>query len=106
MRALAASLLVDTCTLAYRAAQAWATTLPLGLDLIRVRRTFDTAALAAAFPFDSPQLPAADPIRAAHPEGCSTAATSPTENDLITTSPEFLASVENPDENFPMVEVA
>ncbi|MGO4615681.1 PrgI family mobile element protein [Nocardia sp. 2YAB30] len=69
VRALAASLLVDTCTLAYRAAQGWATTLPLGLDLIRVRRTFDTTALAAAFPFDSPQLPVADPVRAARPEG-------------------------------------
>ncbi|MBH0777678.1 PrgI family protein [Nocardia bovistercoris] len=69
VRALAASLLIDTCTLAYRAAHAWATTLPLGLDLIRVRRTFDTAALAAAFPFDSPQLPAVDPVRATSPEG-------------------------------------
>ncbi|WP_063813433.1 PrgI family protein [Nocardia anaemiae] len=69
VRALAASLLVDTCTLAYRAAQAWATTLPLGLDLIRVRRTFDTTALAAAFPFDSPQLPVTDPIQAARPQG-------------------------------------
>ncbi|WP_433524076.1 PrgI family mobile element protein [Nocardia pseudovaccinii] len=69
VRALAASLLVDTCTLAYRAAQAWATTLPLGLDVIRVRRSFDTTALAAAFPFDSPQLPVADPVRAARPEG-------------------------------------
>lgn len=69
VRALAASLLVDTCTLAYRAAQAWVTTLPLGLDLIRVWRTFDTAALAAAFPFDSPQLPAADPAQAERPQG-------------------------------------
>ncbi|MET7773158.1 PrgI family mobile element protein [Nocardia sp. NPDC005366] len=69
VRALAASLLVDTCTLSFRAAQAWATTLPLGLDLIRVRRTFDTAALAAAFPFDSPQLPADDPVQATRPEG-------------------------------------
>ncbi|MET8796617.1 PrgI family mobile element protein [Nocardia sp. NPDC004568] len=69
VRALAASLLVDTCTLAYRAAQAWTTTLPLGLDLIRVRRTFDTTALAAAFPFDSPQLPAADPVQAERPSG-------------------------------------
>ncbi|WP_431969810.1 PrgI family mobile element protein [Nocardia sp. bgisy134] len=69
VRALAASLLVDTCTLSYRASQAWATTLPLGLDLIRVQRTFDTSALAAAFPFDSPQLPAADPAQAARPQG-------------------------------------
>ncbi|WP_280422421.1 PrgI family protein [Nocardia carnea] len=69
VRALAASLLVDTCTLSYRAAQAWATTLPLGMDLIRVHRTFDTAALAAAFPFDSQQLPAPDPAQAARPHG-------------------------------------
>ncbi|GAD87101.1 MULTISPECIES: PrgI family protein [Nocardia] len=69
VRALAASLLVDTCTLSYRAAQAWVTTLPLGLDLIRVQRTFDTTALAAAFPFDSPQLPAVDPAQAARPQG-------------------------------------
>ncbi|WP_431958736.1 VirB4 family type IV secretion system protein, partial [Nocardia lijiangensis] len=69
VRALAASLLVDTCTLSYRAAQAWATTLPLGLDLIQVQRTFDTSALAAAFPFDSPQLPAPDPAQAARPQG-------------------------------------
>ncbi|WP_280346154.1 PrgI family protein [Nocardia abscessus] len=69
VRALAASLLVDTCTLSYRAAQAWTTTLPLGLDLIRVRRTFDTTALAAAFPFDSPQLPVPDPAQATRPEG-------------------------------------
>ncbi|RBO79600.1 PrgI family protein [Nocardia puris] len=69
VRALAASLLVDTCTLSYRATQAWVTTLPLGLDLIRVQRTFDTTALAAAFPFDSPQLPAADPAQADRPHG-------------------------------------
>ncbi|MGY1982969.1 TraG/VirB4 family ATPase [Nocardia gipuzkoensis] len=69
VRALAASLLVDTCTLSYRAAQAWVTTLPLGLDLIGVQRTFDTTALAAAFPFDSPQLPAADAAQAARPQG-------------------------------------
>lgn len=69
VRALAASLLADTCTLSYRAAQAWVTTLPLGLDLIGVQRTFDTTALAAAFPFDSPQLPATDPAQAVRPQG-------------------------------------
>src|SRR5690606_8038217 len=42
---------------------------PLGLDLVKVRRTFDTNALAAAFPFSSPQLPVGDPARAASPEG-------------------------------------
>src|SRR5690606_1516984 len=43
--------------------------LPLGLDLIGVLRTFDTTALAAAFPFDSPQLPATDPAQAERPQG-------------------------------------
>lgn len=69
VRALAASLLVDTCPLSFRAAQGWVTTLPVGLDLIRIQRTFDTTALAAAFPFDSPQLPVTDPIAATQPRG-------------------------------------
>ena len=69
VRALAASLLMDTCTLAYRATQAWTSTLPIGLDPIAMRRTFDTPALAAAFPFDSPQLPVTDPIAASRPRG-------------------------------------
>ncbi|MFD3705804.1 PrgI family mobile element protein [Nocardia sp. NPDC058658] len=62
VRALAASLLIDTCPLTYRATQGWTATLPLGMDPVRVRRTFDTDALAAAFPFNSPQLPAIDPV--------------------------------------------
>ncbi|WP_280457289.1 PrgI family protein [Nocardia carnea] len=69
VRALAASLLVDTCPLSYRSTQGWVSTLPLGLDLVRLRRTFDTNALAAAFPFSSPQLPVGDPAHAASPEG-------------------------------------
>ena len=69
VRALAASLLVDTCPLSFRAAQGWVTTLPVGLDLIEIHRTFDTTALAAAFPFDSPQLPVTDPIAATQPRG-------------------------------------
>ncbi|WP_280385864.1 VirB4 family type IV secretion system protein, partial [Nocardia wallacei] len=69
VRALAASLLIDTCPLTFRAAQSWVTTLPLGLDLIGIERTFDTSALAAAFPFDSPQLPVTDPIAASSPRG-------------------------------------
>ncbi|MFE3317527.1 PrgI family mobile element protein [Nocardia sp. NPDC059195] len=69
VRALAASLLVDTCHVTYRPVQGWVSTLPLGLDLIRVQRSFDTTALAAAFPFSSPQLPVSDPARAASPQG-------------------------------------
>ncbi|MFF0452998.1 PrgI family mobile element protein [Nocardia africana] len=69
VRALAASLLIDTSPLSFRAAQGWVTTLPVGLDLIGIHRTFDTTALAAAFPFDSPQLPVTDPIAATQPRG-------------------------------------
>ncbi|MBV7706512.1 PrgI family protein [Nocardia nova] len=69
VRALAASLLIDTCPLSFRTAQGWVSTLPVGLDLIRIQRTFDTTALAAAFPFDSPQLPVTDPIAATQPRG-------------------------------------
>lgn len=61
LRALAASLLMDAKPTTYRSLQGWVTTLPMGLDLIGMRRTFDTSALAAAFPFASPDLPAADP---------------------------------------------
>jgi len=61
VRALAASLLLDAKPTSYRSLQGWVTTLPLGLDQVRMRRTFDTAALAAAFPFTSPDLPPAAP---------------------------------------------
>ena len=40
----------------FRAVQGWVTTLPLGIDALRLRRTFDTKALAAAFPFASAEL--------------------------------------------------
>ena len=36
--------------------QGWTATLPLGTDALKTRRTFDTSALAAAFPFASPDL--------------------------------------------------
>lgn len=62
LRTLAASLLIDTCPLTYRAVQGWTATLPLGLDPVRVHRTFDSHALAAAVPFASAQLPPADPV--------------------------------------------
>ncbi|MFF0493361.1 TraG/VirB4 family ATPase [Nocardia sp. NPDC003482] len=62
LRTLAASLLIDTCPTSYRAVQGWTATLPLGLDPVRVHRTFDSHALAAAVPFASAQLPPADPV--------------------------------------------
>ncbi|WP_063776041.1 PrgI family protein [Nocardia vulneris] len=69
MRAMAASLLIDTTHLTYRSVAAWTATLPLGLDPVKAWRTFDTDALAAAFPFTSPQLPVADPVSAHRPDG-------------------------------------
>jgi len=69
VRALAASLLLNAQPTTYRSLQGWITGLPLGLDLLGMRRTFDTAALAAAFPFTSPDLPPADPTSVAAPSG-------------------------------------
>jgi type IV secretory pathway VirB4 component len=56
LRALLDSLLLDSVPATFRSLQGWLTTLPLGLDLLRLRRTVDTAALAAAFPFASAEL--------------------------------------------------
>jgi type IV secretory pathway VirB4 component len=56
VRALAASLLLDARPASYRTLQGWVSTLPLGIDALRMRRTMDTHALAAAFPFTSPDL--------------------------------------------------
>jgi hypothetical protein len=69
LRSLAASLLLDARHTTYRSLQGWVSTLPMGLDLIGMRRTFDTSALSAAFPFTSPDLPAADPTSVAAPSG-------------------------------------
>ena len=50
-------MLLDTAPLTWRQLQGWITSLPLAVDPIGMRRTFDTAALAASFPFTSPDLP-------------------------------------------------
>ena len=57
VRALAASLLLTAVPATFRSLQGWATTLPAGTDQLLLRRTMDTAALAASFPFTSPDLP-------------------------------------------------
>jgi hypothetical protein len=57
VRALASSMLLTVQPVTWRALQGWTTTLPLGVDTLRLRRTLDTASLAAAFPFTSPDLP-------------------------------------------------
>jgi len=69
VRSLAASLLLDAKPATYRSVQGWVTCLPIGLDQLRMRRTFDTSALAAAFPFTSPDLPAPDPTSLGAPSG-------------------------------------
>lgn len=53
---LCASLLLEARPVTFRALQGWITTLPLGIDALRIRRTFDTKALAASFPFASAEL--------------------------------------------------
>ena len=55
-RALCASVLFDAQPATWRSLQGWVSTLPLGVDAIGQRRTFDTAALAASFPFASAEL--------------------------------------------------
>ncbi|SEP50557.1 VirB4 family type IV secretion system protein [Amycolatopsis saalfeldensis] len=69
IRSLAASLLLDCKPTTYRSLQGWITSLPMGLDLVGMRRTFDTSALSAAFPFTSPDLPPPDPTSVGAPTG-------------------------------------
>lgn len=56
LRGILASLLVDAQPATFRHLHGWLTTLPLGIDALAMRRTFDTAALAASFPFASADL--------------------------------------------------
>ncbi|MFI9452487.1 VirB4 family type IV secretion system protein [Amycolatopsis sp. NPDC052450] len=65
LRSLCASLLLDAKPATYRALQGWVSTLPLGLDPLGLKRTFDTAAVSAAYPFTSPDLPPTDPTTSA-----------------------------------------
>lgn len=53
LRSVLDSSLLDTVPATFRSLEGWATTLPLGVDLLRARRTMDTEALAAAWPFAS-----------------------------------------------------
>ncbi|MGR6998350.1 hypothetical protein ACU686_10025 [Yinghuangia aomiensis] len=81
VRAVAESLLLRVVPATFRALRGWPTTLPFGVDLLNVRRTFDTQALAASFPFASPDLPPADPVAGGVTEsavlyGANTASTS------------------------------
>jgi type IV secretory pathway VirB4 component len=58
VRAAAASTLLDVQPATWRHLAGWTSTLPLGHDGLDMRRTMDTHALAASFPFAGPDLPA------------------------------------------------
>src|SRR5436309_6128814 len=60
LRAICASLLLHVVPASFRPVEGWLSTLPLGLDRLRLRRAFDTEALAASFPFAAAD-PSADP---------------------------------------------
>ena len=57
VRALAAGLLLDARPTTYRALAGWVTGLPIGVDRLGQQRSFDTDALAAAFPMACADLP-------------------------------------------------
>ncbi|WP_204014645.1 VirB4 family type IV secretion system protein, partial [Virgisporangium aurantiacum] len=58
VRAAAASVLLDTQPATWRQLPGWLSTLPLGTDQLRMRRIFDTDALATTFPLACADLPA------------------------------------------------
>jgi type IV secretory pathway VirB4 component len=57
LQTLCASLLLHAVPCSFRPLEAWLSTLPLGLDQLRLRRAFDTEALAASFPFAAADPP-------------------------------------------------
>ncbi|MBU8857738.1 MULTISPECIES: DUF87 domain-containing protein [unclassified Micromonospora] len=58
VKAAAASTLIEVQPATWRHLAGWTTTLPLATDSLRMRRTMDTQALAAAFPLACADLPA------------------------------------------------
>ena len=51
IRGVCAGMLLDLQPATFRQLQGWLTSLPVGVDQLALNRTFDTAALAAAYPF-------------------------------------------------------
>jgi len=62
VKALCASMLLHVVPATFRALDGWLSTLPLGADRLGLRRTFDTAALSAGFPFASADPPLEDGV--------------------------------------------
>lgn len=56
VRSLASSMLLDVAPVTFRALQGLVSTLPLGVDALKLRRVFDTTALATTFPFASTEI--------------------------------------------------
>jgi type IV secretory pathway VirB4 component len=75
---IAESLLLKTAPATFRAFPGWLATLPFGIDTLKVRRTFDTAALATCFPLASPDVstPAQSPSSSAVLYGINAASSS------------------------------
>ena len=69
VKSAAASVLLDLQPATFRHHQGWISTLPIGVDPLRMRRILDTTALAAAFPLASADLAAPAPGTVAAPEG-------------------------------------
>jgi type IV secretory pathway VirB4 component len=69
VKAAAASTLLEVQPATWRHLAGWTTTLPLATDSVQMLRIMDTQALAAAFPFASPDLPAPLPGEPANSGG-------------------------------------
>ena len=69
VKSAAAGVLLDLQPATFRHQQGWISTLPIGVDPLRMRRILDTTALAAAFPLASPDLAAPAPGAVAPPDG-------------------------------------
>ena len=62
VKARCASMLLDAWPATWRMLQGFATCLPLGVDALGQRRSFDTAALAASYPFAAAELSSASGV--------------------------------------------
>jgi type IV secretory pathway VirB4 component len=69
VKAAAASVLLDLQPVTFRHQHGWLSTLPVGVDALRMHRILDTSAVAAAFPLASADLPAPAPGEAHRPGG-------------------------------------
>ena len=82
VKAAAASTLLEVQPATWRHLPGWTTTLPLATDTLQMLRTMDTAALAAAFPLASADLPAPLPGED-HPTGGILYGTNPDSSGVV-----------------------